>query len=102
MLLGKQCKVGSGVEHKSESFTFYSGVIVSEPALGEDGDFRVLVLTEGRLKTADTYYVYDIETVKEVAFSVGSWKPIKVGGVPSTEKKESPCSCILNLETCNC
>jgi len=66
MLLGKQCKVGSRSDHDSRDFTFYSGIIVSEPQLGEDGDFRVLVMTEGQLCTANTYYIYDIEDARKV------------------------------------
>ena len=79
MLLGKKCKVGSRTDQSSVDFTFYSGIIVSEPSLGEDGDFRVLVMTKGRLITANTYYIYDIEDAREVA-----------------------CRCMLNLGTCNC
>jgi len=66
MLLGKRCKVGSQIDHNNKAFTYYSGIIVSEPRLGDDGDFRVLVMTESRLLTADTYYIYDIEDAREV------------------------------------
>ena len=80
MLLGKQCKVG---DQDSKDLTFYRGIIVSEPELGRGGNFRVLVMTKGELRTADTSYIYDIEDAREVA-------------------EARACCCILNLGTCNC
>ena len=62
MLIGKKCKVGNNTKHEREDFSFYTGVICSEAQLAEgDDDFRILVMSEGKLLTADTHFIYDVE-----------------------------------------
>ena len=60
MLQGKVCKVGSMTNHLDDKFSFYEGVISSEIFHIGDEEFRMLILVEGKLVIADTYFVYDI------------------------------------------
>ena len=61
MLTGKKCKVGNKSNHSHEDFYFYEGVIASEAQMHDVEEFRLLVLCEGKLVIADTYFIYDIE-----------------------------------------
>ena len=60
MLLGKKVKVGNRSDHEADDFLYYEGVIASEAYFCGEDECRILVLTEGKLVIADTYFMYGL------------------------------------------
>lgn len=61
MLIGKTCRVGTTTDINSKGFSYFKGVIVSEPLSDEEGNFIVLVQVGDRLQRCDTDYIYYLD-----------------------------------------
>ena len=62
MLTGKTCRVESTTDINANGFSYFEGVIVSEPLIDTvSGDFFVLVQVGDRLMKCDTDYIYYLD-----------------------------------------
>ena len=66
MLKGKGCRVGNSTDINKEGFSYYEGVIVSDPIMSvDDNDYiYILVQVGDRLMRADVDYIYYLDTTE--------------------------------------
>lgn len=63
MLKGKGCRVGNGTDVNKDGFSYFEGVIVSDPIMSvDDNDYiYILVQVGDRLVRADVDYIYYLD-----------------------------------------
>lgn len=62
MLTGKICRVGNNIDINAEGFSYFEGIIVSEPLKGNEDEYLyVLVQVGDRLRRCDTDYIYYLD-----------------------------------------